>query len=255
MKITENNPELFKKLDDCFPTPVDARQFIFDRLFNATEYENLGNAVVFDFWGNYGSRSISILFTKLNKQFGLKYNSLQNYYTPSESIYDTLSTIIKTRFSDKWLRIYKELQKDYESLKPLQLKTDNQLLEDKLKSTNKVIATRKTTGTDSNENETLYDKNDNKVFGFNSTVGVNSDSSDNTSKDTSVTTTDLTNTTNDSTDYSRDLSSHRIVERAGNIGNRLPSEMLEKEIEFRKYQIVDTIVNDILSVLTRSKYI
>lgn len=255
MRITENNPELFKKLDDCFPTYSEARQFILNKLFNATEYESLGDAVLSDFWGNYGSRSISILFTKANEEFGLIYNPMQNYYAPSDSVYNILSNIIKTRFSDKWLRIYKELQKDYESLKPLQLKTDNQLLEDKLKSTNKVTATRKTTGTDSNENETIYDKNDNKVFGFNSTVGVNSDSSDNTSKDTSVTTTDLTNTTDDSTDYSRDLSSHRIVERTGNIGNRLPSEMLEKEIEFRKYQIVDTIVNDILSVLTRSKYI
>lgn len=255
MKITENNPELFKKLDDCFPTIEDANDFIYGELFDMTEYENLGIAVEFEFWGNYGSRSISTLFTKMNEQYGLKYNSIKNYYTPSDSVYSNLGDVIKKRFSDKWLRIYKELQKDYESLKPLQLKTDNQLLEDKLKSTNKVTATRKTTGTDSNENETLYDKNDNKVFGFNSTVGVNSDSSDNTSKDTSVTTTDLTNTTDDSTDYSRDLTSHRVVERAGNIGNRLPSEMLEKEIEFRKYQIVDTIVNDILSVLTRSKYI
>lgn len=254
MKITENNPELFKTLDDCFPDISIWSDFL-EVLFGTYDYSGYRFIVAYELFGNYSTRTLSVIFNRLNERNGLIYNNRLNCYLPNSSTLDYLFEILSSRYNNKWARIYNILLKDYDALKPLQLKTDNQLLEDKLKSTNKVIATRKTTGTDSNENETLYDKNDNKVFGFNSTVGVNSDSSDNTSKDTSVTTTDLTNTTDDSTDYSRDLTSHRIVERAGNIGNRLPSEMLEKEIEFRKYQIVDTIINDILSVLTRSKYI
>lgn len=254
MKITENSPELFKKLDDCFPYISNWYEFL-EVLFKQNNYGQYLADVTYELYGNYSGRTISVIFNRLNELNGLIYDDKLNCYLPNISTLDDLRVILINRYKEKWTIIYNMLSKEYDALKPLQLKTDNQLLEDKLKSTNKVTATRKTTGTDSNENETLYDKNDNKVFGFNSTVGVNSDSSDNTSKDTSVTTTDLTNTTDDSTDYSRDLTSHRVVERAGNIGNRLPSEMLEKEIEFRKYQIVDTIVNDILSVLTRSKYI
>lgn len=252
MAVTINDRNLFVKLGDCFIAP----DYTISQVTNFPIPNGYEDVVGVELWSNYSEKTLSELFKKLIYVEGIDYDTTYKCYLPSEKVYNYwLSRLLSSRFGDKWARIVKELNKEYESLKPLQLKTDNQLLEDKLKSTNKVTATRKTTGTDSNENETIYDKNDNKVFGFNSTVGVNSDSSDNTSKDTSVTTTDLTNTTNDSTDYSRDLSSHRIVERAGNIGNRLPSEMLEKEIEFRKYQIVDTIVNDILSVLTRSKYI
>ncbi len=252
MAVTINDTNLFVKLGDCFIDPT----YVSEQLLLISVPTILQKPVAYELWGNYSERTLSEVFKKLIEYRGISFNSKYNCYLPNNQIYSNdLAVLIGTRFGSKWSKIIELFNKEYDAIKPLQLKTDNQLLEDKLKSTNKVTATRKTTGTDSNENETLYDKNDNKVFGFNSTVGVNSDSSDNTSKDTSVTTTDLTNTTDDSTDYSRDLTSHRVVERIGNIGNRLPSEMLEKEIEFRKYQIVDTIVNDILSVLTRSKYI
>lgn len=255
MKIKTNDVKLFQSLGDCFPTFSDMERFINMMIVFQHDLINIKNSVSSTLYGDYNMRRISALFEALNDENGVMLYRNEDYYTPASLTLITLEDIIEKRFNTKWVKYQKLLNLDYDAIKPLQLVTDNELISDHLTSKNIVDATRKTTGKDSTNNTTEYDRNANKSYGFNSTIGVDTDSSENTSKDSSITDTDMTNKTDDTTDYTRDATSHRKVNRSGNIGNRLPSEMLEKEIEFRKIQLVDIIVDDILSVLTRSKYI
>ena len=255
MKIKTNDAKLFQSLGDCFPTFSDMERFINSMIIFQRDLININNSVSSTLYGDYNMRRISALFESLNDENGVVLYGNEDYYTPASFTLIVLEDIIDKRFSTKWFKYQKLLNLDYDAIKPLQLVTDNELISDHLTSKNIVDATRKTTGKDTTNNTTEYDRNANKSYGFNSTIGVDTDSSENTSKDSSITDTDMTNKTDDTTDYTRDATSHRKVNRSGNIGNRLPSEMLEKEIEFRKIQLVDIIVDDILSVLTRSKYI
>lgn len=256
MKIKTNDVKLFQSLGDCFPTFSDMETFLsnYVTIFNR-DFINISPVISNTLYGDYNQRRISSLFELLNEDNGVILYGVNDYYTPDAKTLLYLGNTIELRFSDKWKRYQKLLDLDYDAIKPLQLETDNELISDHLTSKNVVDATRKSTGKDTTNNTTEYDRNANKSYGFNSTIGVDTDSSENTSKDSSITDTDMTNKTDDTTDYTRDATSHRKVNRSGNIGNRLPSEMLEKEIEFRKIQLADIMVDDILSVLTRSKYI
>ena len=256
MKIKTNDVKLFQSLGDCFPTFSDMETFLsnYVTIFNR-DFINISPVISNTLYGDYNQRRISSLFELLNEDNGVIMYGVNDYYTPDAKTLLILGSNIELRFADKWRRYEKLLGLDYDVIKPLQLETDNELISDHLTSKNVVDGARGTVSKDTTNNTTEYDRNANKSYGFNSTIGVDTDSSENTSKDSSITDTNVSIKTDDTTDYTRDATSHRKVNRSGNIGNRLPSEMLEKEIEFRKIQLADIMVDDILSVLTRSKYI
>ena len=267
MKITENNPKLFQTIGDVFPTFNDSfyyfqggstrelLQLIIEKLGYPFINEDNFKPLLNYYTSTFNSRRLSIMFTRYIAEYGLKKSNLGEYYIPSLTCINSLSDIIKNIYSDKWNRIAEDFKLTYDVLKPLQMDSSYDTITDHMETTSNSDNSRNKSGTSADNNETEYDNTDNKIYGFNSTDGVNSDSSKNTSKDNSNSTFSSQDSYKGTDTYSRDANSQKTVTRSGNIGNRLPSEMILKEIEFRKNMLKDIIANDINSVLTRSKYI
>lgn len=264
MAVTENDITLFKRIEDIFPlSSEECYKFYlnnsdFITLYNyikqildyigGNNYQLLGNYIT-----KYSQRTLSMAVKKNMQWYGISnYNGV---YLPSIPSISILSSTIYNLYKPKWSRIAEDFNLKYDVLKPLQMDSSYDTITDHMETTSNSDNSRNKSGTSADNNETEYDNTDNKIYGFNSVDGVNSDSSKNTSKDNSNGTFSSSDTYKGTDTYSRDANSKKTVTRSGNIGNRLPSEMLLKEIEFRKNMLKDIIANDINSVLTRSKYI
>lgn len=264
MTVTENDVTLFKKIEDIFPLDPEecykhySHSSNFTTLYNFIRKKiNYASVYIFDALDNYivknSQKTLSMAVKKNIQWYGLE--NYESVYLPSILSIDIVSSTIYNIFVSKWNRIAEDFNLEYDALKPLDMESRYNTQTDHMETTTKYDNKRDKTGSNSDNNETEYDNTDNKIYGFNSTDGVNSDSSKNTSKDNSNGTFESSDTYHGNDSYTRDANSLKIINRLGNIGNRLQSEILMKEIEFRKNMLRDIIVNDINSVLTRSKYI
>lgn len=264
MAVTENDITLFKRIEDIFPLDPELtfehynKSIEFIELYNNIKrYLNYSSEINRSFLASYmikfSQRTLSNGVKNTLKWYGIEKHS--DIYLPTVKSISVTSNIIRNIYTDKWERLFKDFNLDYDSLKPLQMESNYDTITDHMETTSNSDNSRNKSGSSADNNETEYDNTDNKIYGFNSTDGVNSDSSKNTSKDNSNGTFSSNDTYKGTDTYSRDANSQKKVTRSGNIGNRLPSEMLLKEIEFRKNMLKDIIASDINSVLTRSKYI
>lgn len=132
-----------------------------------------------------------------------------------------IKNTISSRFSTKWNKLKLLYDKEYDPLSPF----DIALNEDSTDTFSTI------------KDRTTYTDNDD-VYGFNSVKSVPSDKSDGESN----------------REYERQNPKHREYTRKGNIGNITRQKLVIEEREVLEYQILETIYNDILSVICRCSY-
>lgn len=174
----------------------------------------------------------------------------------SETDIELLAKIIQDIYAEPWKRRYAVLSESY---KPI----DNY----NMKETESVNGSKSTTISDKDVhsikiNETVKDngtvkaETDNKIFGFNSTTGKDSDSA------TGTNTTDMTNThegTNSDTidktgNHSDRYDDMRTLSRSGNIGVTTSQQMLQSEIDLWQWNFYKDVIVDVMNMLTLSTY-
>lgn len=158
----------------------------------------------------------------------------------SEVNQDIVNFVIKIKFLTKWQNLVETVKLKYDILSPYHMDITDNTKEDGNSSSSYDADFEQT-----NNNKGTTDNN---TYGFNSTEAVPSD----ISADDYI---DSTNgKRNTKTDMSREGNTSRTITRNGNIGNRSMSELIEERRRLLQYQIMDTIYEDLDSVLTRSKY-
>lgn len=277
-----------KKLLDFYRNPRKAGIFFYmsqNPLFNelfaklGLNSDNSIHGMDFDYMFNHsGLKTVSVMLEQI--MYGYIVDDSGNYvYTPEnkkvtwdyallEIDQDLINSVIATKFLDKWNNLADTLTLDYDPLNPFSMEVIEDTT-DKLDSINNSNNHRTTTRNSSDKNNYTDNVNgktnnttDDSVYGFNSENASPSDSS--LSSFTNTGTNDGTsNNTYEGTDnssyqssdeYNRNNTKNRQTSRKGNIGNLSAQQLIEQQRELLRYQIFDTIYNDLDSVLTRSKY-
>ena len=155
-----------------------------------------------------------------------------------------LAGIIYTMFGDKWSKLWDAFNTEYNPIENYSM-TEHEERDDI--TTREGSDTLTMTGTDT---DALTGATENGVSAFNS-----SDYSDNTKNEQTTTNTETRNmtdtTTHDTTDT---LDGERTLTRSGNIGVTTSQQMLQSEIELRKWLYFNSVFNDIDTILTLSIY-
>ena len=157
---------------------------------------------------------------------------------------EKLAGIIYTMFGDKWSKLWDAFNMEYNPIENYSM-TEHEERDDV--TTREGSDTLTMTGTDT---DALTGTTENEVSAFNS-----SDYSDNTKNEQLTTNTETRNmtdtTTHDTTDT---LDGERTLTRSGNIGVTTSQQMLQSEIELRKWLYFNSVFNDIDTILTLSIY-
>lgn len=155
-----------------------------------------------------------------------------------------LAGIIYTMFSDKWSKLWDAFNAEYNPIENYSM-TEHEERDDV--TTREGSDTLTMTGTDVN---VLEGNTENEVSGFNSPDYVND--AKNSQESTNTETRGMTDTTtHDTTDT---LDGERTLTRSGNIGVTTSQQMLQSEIELRKWIYFNSVFNDIDTILTLSIY-
>ena len=155
-----------------------------------------------------------------------------------------LAGIIYTMFSDKWSKLWDAFNAEYNPIENY-CTTEHEERDDV--TTREGSDTLTMTGTDVN---VLEGNTENEVSGFNSPDYVND--AKNSQESTNTETRGMTDTTtHDTTDT---LDGERTLTRSGNIGVTTSQQMLQSEIELRKWIYFNSVFNDIDTILTLSIY-
>ena len=128
-----------------------------------------------------------------------------------------IANIIYNRFSEKWKRIYDAMMKEYNPIENYSMVEDENI----------------------NTNITNTSNGSSNVFGF------NTESEDGVSHNKNEVSNTTTGNFNDN---------HRQLKRAGNIGVTTSQQMLESELEIRKNIFIETVMNDIDSIMCLKIY-
>lgn len=239
----------FKKLLDVYNKPLIAG-IIYD-LFKSNSFTELFEILEIDedkthaldaeyFLNRSGLKTCSNLLCYLitgyvvddDGNFVTDNNIRAEYVNVIDSIDKTIiNTIITVRFKEKWIKLARSNQLEYDALKPFAMDSEEDLDKDNM-------TTHTNTSTDNHSTTSC-----NSAYGFNSSESVPTDESWDSS------------TYSDNQDYMRSAERHRTVTRKGNIGNIAPQDLLRKEREVLEYQFWDTVFRDLDSILTRSKYL
>ena len=153
--------------------------------------------------------------------------------------------ILYSKFGQKWNKMAETVNAKYEILKPYSMTleseyTDNQERTDESNNSSKTNSSSKANN-DTTNKKWGFDTTDNPVPTDVSTdVGTSSNSSGSSSNSSS-------NGTNTRTGQNK-------VTRAGNIGNKSQAQLLEEERENARFLLLDTMYNDIDSILAAQHY-
>lgn len=264
MKIKTKNPDLFLLVGNIFPTPSDL-QSCFNFLPERTRVL-LGNISK----GNLGeaNESIDISFffnvlPKINKKrtssfidnLLLFYNLTlkEDYYVLSNDAYSVIDRLIDAKYYNKWKKLWDTYKLKYDAIKPYQMEIVDSL-EEESSNDKSSHNTSESSSSNTASDKIINDETTNSVYGFNSNNAVPSDKSKNISESENSS-SDSSNSSNSSTsEQDVKSSSERNVSRLGNIGNITQQELIEKEREVWRYQIIDEIIYDISKILSCGSY-
>ena len=221
--------------NDVIPSNVFSTPF-----FNTAEQANLA------FSARVKSRKLS---TFLDYLIDYYWNERDSSLTGQGELY--LMAHISDKFKDKWNKLFELWNREYDPLQPFDIT---------LSETYRDSRTSSDAGSESSTDDLTVNKDDTDdtsetgLYGFNSEgTSVPSDTSKSSSKSNYSSSNPSSKTydknSNSSTNGGRDYT------RKGNIGNITKQQLIEEERRILSYQIIDTIFNDIASVICRGKYI
>lgn len=256
MAVYEFDPELIIRIDDLIPTTV---LYMNDNVFSYIEQvSNLSTflqSISFNF-DDYSAFANTRLLSKRVRIPILRIGTMTEItkplftiYVPSPDVYKFIFTQIQSIYLDKWKKIKAALEEEYGIIKPYDMSTieheDNKLI-------TKTDGTQTHAYTDS-DNVTKDDEHsEDKIYGFNSTDGVKSDSNSTTHQMTSNGTDSGTKT--NTLDYNSDRDVDKTTTRTGNTGNITSQEMIERELKLREYLLYQVIYKDLNEYLTLMVY-
>lgn len=190
-----------------------------------------------------GNKFISIYLQRLMKQYETSIKFYQNYYFLPQIIYKHIANVLSMKYKTKWDKLYNIMISEYNPLNNIKNNESRSISKKETKTYN--LSNTKTgkdidtyTGT-------------NNIYGFDSINPVpNNDGS------SSNTTTYDNNLSRTGTEIREYLPNDNIenIERSGNNGKITFQELINQEIETRKYNIINTIYNDIDNLLTSQIY-
>ena len=155
-------------------------------------------------------------------------------------IANLFSSIIENRFGAKWNRIYSALNSVYN---PLENYNMSETRTPNLTETRTPNLTQSETASNTSSTDV-----ENGVYGFNST-------NSNPSTDSTGSQTDSLNRTNTETGTeTKTNTGTESLSRSGNIGVTSSQQLLESELELRKYDFYQMIYNDVDSILCLKIY-
>lgn len=153
---------------------------------------------------------------------------------------DTIAIAIQTIFGVNWNKLWEAIHEEYKTTENYDIKND-------IQETGKIVDAEESDGSVNNSSSSQGDSAD-KVFGYNSTVGVDSDSTASTNSDTSE------EIRHNERGNQRDTDIHTVMHKHGNIGVMIYPSMLKAEIDVRKWNFFEQVFSDIDSILTLSVY-
>lgn len=159
----------------------------------------------------------------------------------SSADFKNIYLVIKLRYKEKWSKMSKALNEQYETLNPYHTDVTDKIDYDTMDSN--------TTNSTSNHKSTT----DSGVMPFN----IMPTEKNGIIVDPEPIPTDRDNTNlsyTDKSEYGRTGNSQRTLKRSGNIGNFSNQKLLDEEWNFRKRQLWDEIFNDIDEVLVCNLY-
>ena len=260
------------KLLDLYPRPAINGIFYFMSKSNKftdlftrlgmTDEQEIHSMDLDYIYNRSGLKTLSIMMSHIISQYTI--DDISNYVIDPDGnritfkqMLDSINTdminvIIYNKFYDKWSKLVDTLSYDYDALSPYQMEVEEN---GSLSNVKQV--------TDSNEYENTADNTDTSKenlqqnmnrYGFDSEDAVPTDV--NTNDNTTTTTGNTTGkgSASRSTNEDNKQLSGRNITRKGNIGNHTMQELVEQQRELLRYQIFDTIYEDLDSVLTRSRY-
>lgn len=196
------------------------------------------------------------------------FDTLIKHYEDITTALNKIALNLVLKFKDKWNKIYDALLIDYNPTDDYNLQrvkeggsTQNETTNRSLERTGTENETRDTTFTRKDDN-TQNNNEDNKVFGFNSSEAVDSDklignttnnrNINDTQNDTTVNDTTRNDTENSTREADNEYNSTETVRGKSNESSY--QKMIEDELELRKNIFIDTVYNDIDSLLVLRIY-
>lgn len=259
------------KLKEVFPNPTEYGIF----LKMGTRFSEFGNILkklggyyslrVLDelyIYNHSGEKTISTLLENFIKR-GWKGSSSTTLLT--SDMYETLGYSILSKFGDKWDKLFDTLAIQYEVLNPYRMELDERISSAE-SNFRDLINGGKDTFTDSDNTTNTETFNDLTTVSENEQSAYNSSTYSPNTKDTDTTSggklTEFKRNNYGGTTYgktqneteNKSSSNNRTFTRKGNIGNLTNQELIEKEREFLNYQVLNTIFEDMDSILTREYY-
>ena len=194
-----------------------------------------------------------------DKPISQTYKRLMQLKNQNPTIVDTaddlLGKIIRNKFSSKWSKQYLALlQEQYNPL--VDYEHSETVTKDNTDTTTYDTTVENSGNRGSKVTTTFEDNSNDKVFGFNSTSAVNTDTSTSTSTETSQGLATDNTTSNTEEKSGTDTKSHIADERKNISGRNLTvAELIDKELDMRNRQIFfDIVYEDIDSIATIGVY-
>lgn len=261
--------DYWTKLKDVFDREVDMVTILKNEASAYTWKALIDTPLQKELYYNFGNRPLSPLIESVIED--------DKAETITESIWELVLGMIVYMYGDNWERIYKAITADYDPIENYSMsETETGDRENTVtredNTTNNGTTTNKTTNSTSSTStgkaEVVdHSENNLQIYGFNSTSFHPSNTNDaDTSSDTTTNNTTemsgsinengtITNTINTQGNETGNETHNRTLKRSGNIGVTTSQQMIESEIELRKYRLRYEIMHSIGSYLTTDVYI
>lgn len=201
-----------------------------------------------DYFTSHGDRVISPLVRKLLER--------DDAETLNTDAVEVLARIIHNRYGKNWQRLYDTLKAQYNPIENYSMTETEKRKEDTTGGSNEDVTGKQDTSGSQNVTENKNSKDQNKNWGFNSTVGkptnATTGTEDMTQNMSNSGAVDSSGNTKREYDETREYESEH--KRSGNIGVTTSQQMIMAERDVWLYDFFDTIFTQTDKVLTIPYY-